>query len=618
MAIGRVAGPLLESDLDRQGVDLKFTTNNLPLLELDFSNFQVSINANPSAHILPTLLVNGNATIANISVNDTTISSVGHITLTPASLSNVIISGNTLPSTDYVFDIGSTTKRWVNIFADTLDMSGATIATDVNGNITILPNGGVTAIANLIIVGPGSTFTGNVVSANAIITGGSINGTVIGNTVPADALFTSMTTGNVQITGGNISNVTIQSISLTTANAQITGGNISNVIITNSPISGSTGDFTIANITTYNTGNITIQGETISSTGNIILSPTLPGNISVTNSTISNVGYPVFQTDAASAVYVVDTINAMHPNTIWQGDSIIRLSDINDGNALPASTVTITLDGKLISTFTNTAATFANLTISGNRILGVGNIALTPATNKVVIFGSNTAIQLPKGDSPSRPATPTAGYFRYNTTSNLTEVFDGTDWISMIPQIASQIIVGDGINQTFAIDQPAPANNMLVMIHGVVQVPFAAYTTVGTNITFAEIPPLNEVIEIRFITRTTSPVATFAPTVIIDPPVVLAGNSNVVIDSFSVNAYSSAKYTISTKTFNGNVQLTDILLAHNGSTDSQLFVSQTSMTGGSSISVTYSTDIQSGLCRLSAVSTDAGTALKIQKTYITV
>jgi hypothetical protein len=39
MAIGRVAGPMLLSELDRQGIDLNFTTNSNTLAYLDFSNF---------------------------------------------------------------------------------------------------------------------------------------------------------------------------------------------------------------------------------------------------------------------------------------------------------------------------------------------------------------------------------------------------------------------------------------------------------------------------------------------------------------------------------------------------------------------------------------------------
>ena len=46
MAIGRVAGPMLLSTLDRQGVDLNFVTDpgsgSQTLLYLDFSNFRTT------------------------------------------------------------------------------------------------------------------------------------------------------------------------------------------------------------------------------------------------------------------------------------------------------------------------------------------------------------------------------------------------------------------------------------------------------------------------------------------------------------------------------------------------------------------------------------------------
>jgi len=80
MAIGRVAGPLLYSDLDRQGVDLQFSTGNQPLLYLDFASFRAAINAD-THDTIETFTVNGSSLLSDIKIDGTTISSVTDMTI---------------------------------------------------------------------------------------------------------------------------------------------------------------------------------------------------------------------------------------------------------------------------------------------------------------------------------------------------------------------------------------------------------------------------------------------------------------------------------------------------------------------------------------------------------
>jgi len=78
MAIGRVSGTMLVSDLDRQGTDLQFTTSNRPLVYLDFSQFRAGINTNVVTH---TLTVNGNLSTSNLQINGANISTKTNETL---------------------------------------------------------------------------------------------------------------------------------------------------------------------------------------------------------------------------------------------------------------------------------------------------------------------------------------------------------------------------------------------------------------------------------------------------------------------------------------------------------------------------------------------------------
>lgn len=70
MAIGRISGAMLFSDLDRQGQDLSFSTDGNILLYQNFSQFQIGINTNAPTE---TLTVNGNVGLANVYITSSTI-----------------------------------------------------------------------------------------------------------------------------------------------------------------------------------------------------------------------------------------------------------------------------------------------------------------------------------------------------------------------------------------------------------------------------------------------------------------------------------------------------------------------------------------------------------------
>jgi hypothetical protein len=366
--------------------------------------------------------------------------------------------------------------------------------------------------------------------------------------------------------------------------------------------------------TTASFGNITISGETISSTSNIILDPA--GNINVSGSTISNVAYPVLPTDAATSQYVTDKILELHPNTLYQGDSIVQLSDPT-GNA---GILTVTLDGNIVASFSNTTSTLGNLTVTNTAISSTGNITFTPAVNSLLLTNSVTAFKLPTGTEGERPLSPQQGYVRFNTTVGSLEVFNGTDWAGPQSAISSQLIIGDGITNTFPLDQTTHANNILVAIHGVTQVPGDAYTVVGATIIFNAAPALNEVVEIRFISISVTPDITES---VIDSNATIVGTSAVTLDTFSVGTYRSVKYSLSITTAAGEGQMAEVMLTHNGylgkvaPTDVKLMVSNTDMTGGST-TLSYNASHSAGVIYFTATSSTAATQVKAQKTYFTV
>ena len=133
MAIGRVAGPLLYSNLDRQGVDLQFTTSSAPLLYLDFANFRAAINADTTGAI-DTFTVNGSAKLSDITISNTTISSpadlhltaVGNVTL--GNISALKVTGGTANYVMTTDGAGNLSWQDISTVAAELDMSGMNIS----------------------------------------------------------------------------------------------------------------------------------------------------------------------------------------------------------------------------------------------------------------------------------------------------------------------------------------------------------------------------------------------------------------------------------------------------------------------------------------------------------
>ena len=361
-------------------------------------------------------------------------------------------------------------------------------------------------------------------------------------------------------------------------------------------------------------GNITITGSTISSTSELTLLSS-SSNINVSGATIQNLAYPTLPTDAATSKFVTDTILALHPNTIYQGDSILRLSDPT-GNA---GILTLSIDGNIVLTADRAGATVGQVTINGDTVSSLGDIVISPAADRVVTTPSTTAWQLPTGTTSERPLTPGPGYTRFNITSGSLEWFNGTEWTSPNLQIDSQVIVGDEITDTFDLTHATYENNILVIIQGVTQVPGVAYTVSGSTITFAEPPRDEERIEIRYISQSVTPVipvGQIGERTVVSPDTVIVGVTPTIIDSFPIVSYQSAKYLISVVLPDGNSQLVELLVAHNGSSGTVTTLLSTELTGESAEIITYKSQIALGACEILATSSINDTKIKVQRTYI--
>jgi len=88
-----------------------------------------------------------NKGVASFSSDDFSVSS-GAVTVKSGGITNTQLatppgSGHIIPDTDDAYDLGSSTKRWRNLFvgADTINIGGATISSDGGGELTLSASG---------------------------------------------------------------------------------------------------------------------------------------------------------------------------------------------------------------------------------------------------------------------------------------------------------------------------------------------------------------------------------------------------------------------------------------------------------------------------------------------
>ena len=220
MAIGRVTGPMLNSNLDRQGIDIAIDTN---LLYAAVAQRYVGINtANP----LYTLDVNGEARVGNLYLLGNTISSdTGKINF--GSNANIVINGGS----NYNFPItdGNGNISWVDLYA--LPEAQALIANTTAANALIFStNNALTGYINVLNYAMKANVDGAnlaIVAANAAVVSyvNTLNTAQTANIQAANAAITTIQTNtlgnNIPLGSNSISSLS-SNAAVFTANSNIT------------------------------------------------------------------------------------------------------------------------------------------------------------------------------------------------------------------------------------------------------------------------------------------------------------------------------------------------------------------------------------------------------------
>ena len=209
------------------------------------------------------------------------------------------------------------------------------------------------------------------VSAAVTITGGSIDGTTIGQTTPAAIAGTTI--------GGTV----------ITASTQFTGDIVGNVT------GNSTGNLT-GNVTGNVTGNLT--GNVTASTGTSTFNNvTINGTVDFTDTRLTNIAEPTAADDAATKNYVDTEVSALVDSSPGALNTLNELAAALGDDANFSTTITTSIATKLPKD--GSEAMTGALAMGTNKITGLGNPTSTQdaATKTYVDTADATKLNLSGG-----------------------------------------------------------------------------------------------------------------------------------------------------------------------------------------------------------------------------
>jgi filamentous hemagglutinin len=380
-------------------------------------------------------------------------------------------------------------------------ITGGNVATagfvSAAGNITggnIVSAGQISSTGNITaptflgnLEGTTVTSTGNITGGNILFGSGIVSGT--GN-IYANKIFANIV-GNVDAAGnlyeiqfnstgdqlGATANFTYDFANnvFTVANGNIVGGNL----LLNNNINAN--------------GNITTGGF-VSAAGNIT-APTFIGNL---------VGNITGNIDAGGANTEIqfndDNILAGSPGfTFDKTSNLVTITgNVTAGNVASQGIITANLGvyGDIYTTSIDSADSSAVIvtpdmillsSLDVNQDITVGNIVI-PSSGNITVGNVRIA----------NLATPV--FDQDAVTKQYVDSAIG----NVLPIITNQTIDPDGSSLTYTLDQSTTAVGVLVTINGISQTPNDSYSVSGNTITFAETLLTSDIVQVRFLSGTSS------------------------------------------------------------------------------------------------------------------
>lgn len=593
MAIGRVPGSALLPNLDRQGIDLAFTTNNSDLVKFDFANFRVGINnSNPEQSL---------DVVGNVQID----------------------SGDLLTTGNLEYSIGRQNHWFKQGFI------GNIIAQQVQGTILTADQPNITNIGTLGNLSIAGTITASTISADTISATTAELAALNVDTLVVDqsATIDGNLTVNLNISADHLSSETISGTILSNAQPNITTiGTLTTLAVA--------GNAVFANVA----ANV-ITTQEIYQNGYPVLSSV---------SQISVVG-DVNGAGTADEISVELSNTGVTPGTYGSADDVIadrvpKITVDSKGRITSIAEIPLTQLGNL---------SFVDTTISSQDTLilrsTAGNIVLdAELPGRVEILGTG-AVVIPTGNTLQRPTSESVGQIRFNTDEQTLEYYTGDEWATSRQVLYAETLYPDGVSNTYVMSLETTTSSLFVSINGTLQQPNIAYTVTGNTIVFSETPLSSDIIDLRELGSSVSEISVSSVRQLAAGPgttitaentaitiatnsteqykitetgaLVISGNTisinsggvmtSGIVDEYDKSLYRTAKYLVQVTALDGT-ETYEALVTHNGSL-SNLSTSNYVQLGN--ISGTLSSQVSANSIQL-VYTTTSDVEIVISKNYL--
>jgi hypothetical protein len=203
MAIGRISGPMLQTNLERQGVDLSIDTD---LLYVDVTNGRIGVlTDSPTAEleVVGDIKATNLAITGNITVGNTTVDSLdtGNIRLEDNTISTTNTDGNLIiaPNGTGVISVNSTKIIDLAAPSTTTDAANKGYVDGLFGNVSITGNTLVSSEGSLVL-DDSVTVSGTLTVSNIIISGTTTGNIQAGNiAIVENTISSTNTDGNINL-----------------------------------------------------------------------------------------------------------------------------------------------------------------------------------------------------------------------------------------------------------------------------------------------------------------------------------------------------------------------------------------------------------------------------------
>ena len=343
---------------------------------------------------------------------------------------NIQVSGDILPATNIESDLGSTTKRFRDIYlsGNTIDLDGTKIQKEVGGGIKIADASGNTLDGkfNNIDISGNTTISGIINQVVQLDVSGSILPTrnlvydlgapdkrwndlyLSGNTIDlSGTLLSRHTDGSLMVHDSNNNMVNLR------ANNIIAEGNLT--------VSGTT--------TTVNSTTVTVQDPIITLGSDVSNNKDKGIEFKYGDSKIGFFGY---DDSTGNLTFLKDASNNSEVFTGTQGtiEGLAFKSTVGSGTApltVISTTVVSNLNADLLEGLNPSQFMRTDVDTSTTGNIGIGTIIPQAALH----VQSTGAMIVPVGTDAQLPTTPLVGMLRYNLTSNRLQFYNGTSWNSI-------------------------------------------------------------------------------------------------------------------------------------------------------------------------------------------